>query len=626
MWKPNLKASPTLSTSAPEPMVLTASVALCASTDTGPRRLSIKAYSGAEMSPPGWPRTIVATSGVSHPATIPILLDHSTTINATVGSAIVSTANGEITLEATLADVPAAHTAINLLEAGVNLQASVGMRVIDYRALKDGEVVETNNRTFTAKAGQTLVESAELFETSLVPLGADANTTVSLSAKESTMSEDILTAQREEQANELQRVAAINLLSQEKPQHASLCATAIKEGTSQQALELSVLKADMSVAPTSSTPGGGGKLKADSDAMAAGLLMRLGLTAVAEKSYDEQTMHAGKSFSRMSLFDMARCDLESRGEFRHDMTKSQALQASVGYSSGNLGVGLSNSMSKAVAAMFEAYPNTWSAIAAPKSVINFKEHSAVRAVWNQGFLPNGPTGELQTGTYSEDVYNYQVACFGRTQQVSREALINDDLGLFDSIQRGMAEDGARKVSDLFWTTVLDAEGTTFFSVANDNLMTDVFGTAGLTDAFSMMRKQVDSLGNSIDMSPAVLAVPPELEFEARQLIASTELSRVSTADNAPIANPFMNTLSIQVEPRLSDTNFNSAASATAWYLFAAPSRESFVLASLNGQVSPTIETKSDIDFSTLGMGVRAYGDWGAAEATYQAALKSDGSV
>jgi hypothetical protein len=139
-----------------------------------------------------------------------------------------------------------------------------------------------------------------------------------------------------------------------------------------------------------------------------------------------------------------------------------------------------------------------------------------------------------------------------------------------------------------------------------------------------MLKQKDSQGRSIDLAPAVLAVPPELMYTAKQVLESEYLAR--TADGAATGNPVRNAVSLVTEARLSNASFTNA-SATGWYLFTAPQSVPFVVAFLNGVQAPTVESFGfDTDPSTLSYRWRVYHDFGCAFGQKQASVFMKGTT
>src|SRR5690606_41335036 len=131
-------------------------------------------------------------------------------------------------------------------------------------------------------------------------------------------------------------------------------------------------------------------------------------------------------------------------------------------------------------------------------------------------------------------------------------IINDDLDFLQDVGPIFARHAMRTINDLVWGVVLANAGS-FFSIGNGNLIDDALTLPGLSAAVAAMRKQRDADGNDLDIVPRVLAVCPELEAEARQLLNSQQVQRDQQADQQPTGNPLQSIAALEVESRLSNT-------------------------------------------------------------------------
>jgi hypothetical protein len=182
----------------------------------------------------------------------------------------------------------------------------------------------------------------------------------------------------------------------------------------------------------------------------------------------------------------------------------------------------------------------------------------------------------------------------------------------------------RTLADLIWVTIMGGESAGFFHAVNyGNLLSTAsnLDAASLADGVSAMRKQRDSQGFNINIVPAVLATPPELEFTARALLNSTLVGR---DDGEPTGNPLQGVVpTLVVEPRLSNDNL-SGYDVDAWYLFGPPSSRPVTVGFLRGQQNPTIEIDPQ-PFHLLGVQMRVVFDFGVALSDPRAALKGTGA-
>src|SRR5581483_4219855 len=109
------------------------------------------------------------------------------------------------------------------------------------------------------------------------------------------------------------------------------------------------------------------------------------------------------------------------------------------------------------------------------------------------------------------------------------------------------------------TTILANAGN-FWGTGNKNYIsgTDtVLSVAGLSAAVKALRAMKDGEGNLLDLAPAALLVPAELETTARALLESETLLRsIASADNLPDGNIFRGLAQLAVDPRLGDSGFS----------------------------------------------------------------------
>jgi len=206
---------------------------------------------------------------------------------------------------------------------------------------------------------------------------------------------------------------------------------------------------------------------------------------------------------------------------------------------------------------YEAAPVALKALARRVDAADFRERSIVRMSTAPSLEKVGEHGEFKYGTASEASASWKLATYGKIIGVTRQSLVNDDLGGFASLLSSFGDAAARREADELYavlTTPPVIDGAPLFSAERSTLIGDALDLDGLSAAVLALRKQRDLSGALIAQEPAYLVVPAALEMRARQLVASF------TAMQASDVQPF--TLKVAVEPRL------DAVSATAWYLVA----------------------------------------------------------
>ncbi|TMV83112.1 hypothetical protein FGG78_23230 [Thioclava sp. BHET1] len=215
-------------------------------------------------------------------------------------------------------------------------------------------------------------------------------------------------------------------------------------------------------------------------------------------------------------------------------------------------------------------------------------------------------GEIKAGTMAEAREAYKVETWARKIGITRQVLVNDDLGAFADLARRMGQAAAETEARIL-VTLLEAgsgngptmsDGKTLFHADHGNKAGtgSVISDATLSAARLALRTQKGIKDRTIRVTPRNLLVPPALETTAEKWLAS--IAPATAAD----VNPFSGSLSLVVEPRLS--------SATRWYVTADPGEiDGLEFAYLSGAEGPQVESRSGWDVD--GVEIRVILDFGA---------------
>ena len=144
-------------------------------------KLKIRAYNGGPMRVSGWRHPVVIDlASTKAPATIPILRSHN--VDRIVGHGTPTITASAIDIEAVVsAETTDAAEIVALGKKGFPWQASVGVDVTAAPTfISENDSVNVNGQTFTGPLN--VVKGGELFETSVLPLGADKTTSAAVAA------------------------------------------------------------------------------------------------------------------------------------------------------------------------------------------------------------------------------------------------------------------------------------------------------------------------------------------------------------------------------------------------------------------------------------------------------------
>lgn len=215
-------------------------------------------------------------------------------------------------------------------------------------------------------------------------------------------------------------------------------------------------------------------------------------------------------------------------------------------------------------------------------------------------------GEIKAGTMAEAREAYKVETWARKIGITRQVLVNDDLGAFSDLARRMGQAAAETEARIL-VTFLEAgsgngptlsDGKTLFHADHGNKAGTgaAISDATLSAARLALRTQKGIEDRTIRVTPRNLLVPPALETTAEKWLAS--IAPATAAD----VNPFSGSLSLVVEPRLS--------SATRWYVTADPGEiDGLEFAYLSRAEGPQVESRSGWDVD--GVEIRVILDFGA---------------
>ena len=292
---------------------------------------------------------------------------------------------------------------------------------------------------------------------------------------------------------------------------------------------------------------------------------------------------------------------------------------------------LSNIANKSLAKGFNAIQQDWKPISAITSVRDFKQITKYSLTGDLKFEKLSPDGEIVHGTLGELSYTNQIETYAKMLAITRQMLINDDLGALNQIPTKLGRGAALQFNHIYWTEFLDNATQPFpVSDANKNYISGpltALSIASLEQAFTKMLKQIDPDGQPYPITPKYLVVPPELVILAESIRNDLYVINDGNSNAVKVtsANSMRGKFQVVSSPYLSNALY-TGNSATAWYLVAEPADLPLIeVAFLDGKQSPTVET-AEVDFNQLGIQMRGYFDFGVNYQEARAGLKSKGAA
>lgn len=556
---------------------------------------------------------------------IPMLLNHENEPSSKIGEADCKVEDGRLLFTGKIFT-----SEEDIIEAGKSSkwQVSIGASVQSLRKLADDEQATINGRQVT---GPLFVAKAFLREISVVAVGADHETEMTIAASSPILDihaaiEGTIMTEEKINLDEVKANAAKEALEAERKRIAdinAICgadctdisAKAIAEGWDTEKTAHECLKHIRAARPNTPNVIVKNDNQMTAKALENGLALRYGM----EAKGSEQDIEFGYKCASMSLKDICREAIRLSGGSASMGFGDAEIKAALGTDilPGILG-GVAN---RALLKAYNAYSPVAFEIATVGSLSDFKEAERYRLT-DVGALAEVPnTGELAEGNLSEHKATNKLATYGKSMTVTRQAIINDDLGAFLSVPRALGNRAARLIDQLLFARLtgnnVQADGKTLFHANHKNLVSTggALGLETLKNAISMLIKQTDADNQPIGAQPKALIVSPENAFIAEELVNGVALTATGQTDKVMPAYNALSRLGIKViaTPYLTGND---------WYLVGDPNTvDTFEIGFLNGKQTPTIET-GEPDFNTLGLSFRCYFDLGVRELDYRGIVKS----
>lgn len=300
---------------------------------------------------------------------------------------------------------------------------------------------------------------------------------------------------------------------------------------------------------------------------------------------------AANDLRGMSLLNMAERMVSNRG--RGFSSGNPQATLSMAMTSSDFPALLANTANKALMLGYEEEPSSHRLWVRETEVNDFKPVSRVAISAAPALEKVFEGGSYKYGYLNERAESFQLESYGKILNLTRHAMINDDLGGFTRVPKAFGQSAARleadKVYALLTSNPAMGDGNQLFHTSHKNLMAAAaLSVASLGEARAAMRKQkgFDGVG-ILNVVPVHLIVPAALETVAMQLIASlVDPSKNNDTQNAD----WIRSLVLVVEPRLDD------ASATAWYLAASNAQVDTVeVAHLLGRRGVSVEQQKEFE-------------------------------
>ena len=308
-----------------------------------------------------------------------------------------------------------------------------------------------------------------------------------------------------------------------------------------------------------------------------------------------------RAFIGLSVPEMARESLRNAGRPVTGLGASEVVTRAL-HSTSDFALALSDTQGRVLAAAYKAAASGLKPLAREVSLSDFRARTFIRTSGISDLEKVNESGEFKRGTFDHAGESVKLATYGKVFGISRQALVNDDIGALADIPAKLGAAAARFEADQLGALLVSnagagptmADAVALFHATHGNLAGAGAAPAEATLSAGRlaMRAQTDDAGFLISVVPKYLVVGPALETAAEKLLATTQPTQ--TSDVQPIR------LTLVVEPRLA---------GNAWYIVD-PTVDGLVYAHLAGEGGPQIESRAGFDVDGVETRVRL--DFGAA--------------
>ena len=404
----------------------------------------------------------------------------------------------------------------------------------------------------------------------------------------------------------------------------------ISEGTGLDEVRSQVLEAVRKARPKVGSPAihmADGNM--NRDLLADAILLRAGFDDVilADKDQGAKRAEMADKVRDINLLDVCRQAIVLEGQ-TIPVGREDTIRAA--FSTSSLAIILGAIVNKSLLKGYDDVPQTWRKWCNIGSAPDFKTITRARLTDTGSLEEVGSGGEVGYGGAEEEYEQYNISTYAKNFAVTRQQIINDDLGALTRQPRNMGIRANQKVADLVYTSLLAnsnmQDGVALFHADHSNLNTGAtLAAATLRAAVTAFYKQTDKDGKPIGVAPKYLVVPPDLMLLAMELVKSAAIIIAGTAGSVTErgARNVLADLMLEVasDPRMSNSTY-TGYSTTTWYLTADPKvTDTLEVAFLNGKQTPTLE-RFNPGPDRMGLVSRVYHDAGVKPLDHRTMAKN----
>ncbi|MFD2112577.1 prohead protease/major capsid protein fusion protein [Thiorhodococcus fuscus] len=335
---------------------------------------------------------------------------------------------------------------------------------------------------------------------------------------------------------------------------------------------------------------------------------------------------SGNPFRGATLLQIAERSLRAIGINPDGMDKL-AIVGRAFQSTSDFPVLLEEAIHKTLLNAYRTAPDTWSRFCKTGTASDFRAQNRYRVGSIGNYDTLGEHGEFKRKAIPDgERSSITIGTRGNIIGVTRQVIINDDLGALTDLAMWLGRAGKRTIEASVYSALAENggagptmnDGKALFHADHGNVEATTVGAPSMATFEASrikMAQQMDISGlDYLDIRPSIWLGPLGLGGEARTV--NDAQYDPDTASKLQRPNKVRGIVSDIIDtPRLS---------GTPWYLFADPMDAAVLeVAFLDGQQEPYTETKDGWDVD--GAEIKARLDFGVAAVDYRGAIKNNGA-
>ena len=320
----------------------------------------------------------------------------------------------------------------------------------------------------------------------------------------------------------------------------------------------------------------------------------------------------GNRYGGMTLIELARASLVDNGVGVATMADRRVLVANAfTHSTGDFSIALSDVAHKSMLRGYEEVEETFEKWTSEGILTDFRESSRVDLSRFPSLGKVAEGAEFKYVTTSDRAEKIMLVTYGNLFSITRQAIINDDLGVFDRVPRMFGRAARRTIGDAVYAALITGpkmgDNKVLYHADHSNTSTPgALDVSGL-DAMKVAMATQKEGGASLGIRPAYLLTPIARESTAKAILAA-EFDPAYANDRVP--NPIRNSMEVIGEARLDDD------STSKIYGVASPGmHDTIEVAYLDGNKTPFLDQQGGFEVDGITHKVRI--DAGVAPMSYR---------